>query len=46
MQRKIDSKPKVISKTDEIISDQVLMWAKQEGALRTEVLDAGQTKMR
>ena len=46
MQRKIDSELKVISKTDEITSDKVLMWARQEEALRTQVLVAGQTKMR
>ena len=44
MQRKIDSEPKVISKTDEITSDQVLMWAKQEEALRTQILEVEQTK--
>ena len=44
MQRKLDSKLKVISKTDEITSDQVLKWVKQEKALRTQVLEAWQTK--
>ena len=45
MQRKIDSELKVISKTDKITSDQVLMWVKQEEALRTQVLEAEQTKI-
>ena len=44
MQRNIDNKIKVISNTDEIMSDQVLMWAKKEEGLRTPVLEAGQTK--
>ena len=44
MQRKIDSEIKVISNTDEIVNDQVLAWAKKEEALRTEVLEAGQTE--
>ena len=44
MQRKIDSELKVISKTNEIMSDQVLMWAKQEEALGTQMLEAEQTK--
>ena len=44
MQRKIDSELKFISKTDELMSDQVLKWVKQEEALRTQVLEAWQTK--
>ena len=44
MQRKIDSEIKVISNTDEIMSDQVLMWAKKEEDLRTQALEAGQTE--
>ena len=44
MQSKIDSEIKVISNTDEIMSDQVLMWAKQEEALRTQVLESEHTK--
>ena len=44
MQRKIDSELKVISKRDEIMIDQVLKWVKQEKALRTQVLEAWQTK--
>ena len=44
MQRKIDSEIKTISNTDEIMSDQVLMWAKKEEALRTQVLEAVQTE--
>ena len=43
MQRKIDSELKVISKTDKITSDQV-MWAKQQEILRTQMLEAEQTK--
>ena len=45
MQRKTDSELKAISKTDEIMSDQVLKWVKQEEALRTQVLAAWQTKI-
>ena len=41
---KIDSEIKVISKTDEIMSHQVLMWAKKEEDLRTQALEAGQTR--
>ena len=44
MQRKIDNELKVTSKTDEIMSNQVLMSVKQEEALRTQALEAGQTK--
>ena len=44
MQRRIDSGLKVISKTDKIMNDQVLMWAKQQEALRTQMLEAVQTK--
>ena len=44
MQRKIDSKIKAISNTSAIISDQVLMWAKQEKTLRTQALEAEQTE--
>ena len=44
MQRKIGSELNVISKTDKIMSDQVLMWVKQEEALRTHALEAEQTK--
>ena len=43
MKRKINSELKVISKADEITSDQVMMWAKQGEALRTHMLEAGQT---
>ena len=44
MQIKIDSELIVISKTDEIMNDQVLMWTKQGEALRTQMIEAEQTK--
>ena len=44
MKRKIDSKLTAIRNTSEIVSNQVLMWAKQEEALRTQALEPEQTE--
>ena len=44
MQKKIDSELTAIRNTSEIMSDQVLIWAKQEEALRTQALEAEWTE--
>ena len=43
MQRKINIEVKVISKADKITSEQVLLWAKQEESIMTQMLETGQT---
>ena len=45
MQYKINSEITAIRNASEIMSDHVLMWAKQEVALRTQALEAEQKKL-
>ena len=44
IQRKKDSNFNTMNKSTEVTSDQVLMWTKQEEALRTKALEAFQTE--